>query len=164
MKSEIQKELQNGVSINEICNKYKITFDNLFKMLHTKGGTGKKRNYHSNTSELYIVKQGRRYLIMNSHICYGRYFSLDEAKLVRDYLVGVNWNVNPRDYLGDAYIQIRKNKGYLVKKQYQGNPAIKCGVYKTLKDARKVRDFMDKHDWDIKYLHEIQKEVKPLEV
>ena len=94
-------------------------------------------------------------IIKNKPIYFGRYDSIEKAREVRDQLEKHNWNkkyippkpTNPNRYLNykKSSVIIRKiNKGKL---EYYG-------TYKTLKEAREVRDKLEKHDWDKKYIPE----------
>ena len=145
----IRHDLKNGLSINEVCEKYNLTFKELYAQLKHKP---KDKESCDNEKHIYLVRT--RYFILkggDSTKNYGSYFNLEEAIRVRDELVSQEWNVDPNDYLGDKYISI-KDKNFKISKSWGKHKTVVYGEYRSLEDARKVRDALVVFDWDKDYL------------
>ena len=144
---EIQNDLKKGLSIDEVCTKYNLTFLEIFKLMDK---TKKPRTEHQALTR-HIIKYCNRFIIVKTidskQIVFGSYYDLQEAIQTRDELVRKNWNVNRDEYLGDMYITLRKNR-YVVTKNKKRGKTIFFGAYSTLRDARKVRDELVKANWN----------------
>lgn len=92
MKSQIQKELRNGATIESICEKYELTFKELCKLFISGNYTNTKS--FSSTGKLYISYSGERYIIRRNRKYYGAYSTLEDAVKVRDYLMINGWYRN----------------------------------------------------------------------
>ena len=156
MNLEIQKDLQKGLTITEVCRKYQISFKELFKFIKKQK---QRRNYKS--PEKHIFRYNNRWAIIKKinqkRIVYGTYINVNEAKKVKNELEQLNWQVNPNDYKGDLYIQ-KEHNAYKITKS-QGKKTIRYGTYKDLETARKVRDMLIKCNWNKDYLPLIKKEL-----
>ena len=152
--NEIKTELRNGMTINKVCKKYRITFAELFKILNKPEYT-----HYQNQISKYVYKVGNRYIIQksvaNRQTKFGSWIKLEEALKIRDELEEKNWEVDPLDYLGDKYISMKDNH-YKITKSF-GRFTKSYGTYRTLDDARKVRDCLARLDWDKDYLDLILK-------
>ena len=155
MTIEIQKDLQKGLTIGEVCEKYKISFEELFARL-------KNPPKQKAPTLKCICQVGTRYLIQKNIDGkinrYGSYMSLKEAIQVKNELDELNWEANPQDYNGDMYIHKHAGK-YTVNKSNGRNKTIYFGKYHTLEDARRVRDCLVKVNWDKTYLKLILKKL-----
>lgn len=156
MTIEIQKDLQKGLTIGEVCNKYKMSFKDIFKLIKSQNTEGK---YES--SEKNIYRYNNRWTIIrkinHKRTVFGRYIDFEEAKKVKNELERLNWQVNPEDYMGDKYIH-KENKAYKIVK-HNGERTVRYGTYHNLKTARKVRDKLIKCNWNREYLPVIKKEL-----
>ena len=97
-KKTIQKDLKNGLSIQEVCTNYNLTFKelvNIFrKDIHT--NVHKKRGemfyiylFRYSNKELLIIQKNKMY--------FGLYSTLDDAIKVRDCLIKRGWNKKELD-------------------------------------------------------------------
>ena len=92
MKTEIRTQLQNGSTIETICEKYKLTFHDLWDIFKNDAqGQGRpKRKTHK--KHLYITERDGKYFIRKSNVFYGTYHSLEDAVKVRDYFIYHRWD------------------------------------------------------------------------
>ena len=152
--NEIEQALRNGLTIDEVCEKYKVSFKDLFKICN------KKKITPFNQVSDYVYRFGTRYIIQksidNRQTKFGSWIKLEEALKIRDELKEKNWEVDPLDYLGDKYISMRDNH-YKITKSFGRFNTKSYGTYRTLDDARKVRDCLARLDWDKDYLDLILK-------
>ena len=145
----IRHDLKNGLSISEVCEKYNLTFKELYAELKHKP---QDKEDCDNEKHIYLIRT--RYFILKGGDYtknYGSYFSLEEAIRVRDELVSLEWNVDSNDYLGDKYITC-KEKNFKISKSWGKHKTVVYGEYRSLEDARKVRDALVVFDWDKDYL------------
>lgn len=153
---EIQKDLQKGLTIAEVCNKYKMSFKDIFKLIKSQNTEG---IYES--SEKNIYRYNNRWTIIrkvnHKKTVFGSYIDFEEAKKVKNELERLNWQVNPEDYMGDKYIH-RENRAFRILK-YNGKRRVRYGTYNNLKTARKVRDKLIKCNWNRECLPVIKKEL-----
>lgn len=153
---KIQKDFQNGLTISEVCNKYKISFKEIFKLIKSQNTQGK---YES--PEKYIYRYNNRWTIMRKingkKVIFGRYIDFKEAKTVKKELEQLNWQVNPNNYIGDKYIH-KENRAYKIVR-HMGRKTVRYGTYHDLKTARKVRDMLMEYNWNKKYLPVIKKKL-----
>lgn len=156
MTIEIQKDFQKGLTIKEVCNKYKMSFKDIVKLIRSQNPQG---TYES--SEKYIYKYNNRWTIIRKinqkRTVFGSYIDFKEAKKVKNELEQLNWQVNPQDYLGDRYIH-KEHKAYKIIK-HNGKKSIRYGTYHDLKTARKVRDMLIECNWNKENLPKIKKEL-----
>lgn len=156
--NNIKNDLKNGLSIQEVCEKYSISFNELFKKL--KHGQPKIKDKQGFCVSENVYQFGRRYTIQKvlgyKVIQFGSYMDLDEAITVRNELASKNWEADPMDYLGDKHIHQIYNQFRISKSKGRGK-TIHFGNYHTLEDARKVRDCMVKLNWDKDYLELVLK-------
>lgn len=152
-KENIQHELQQGSSIEYICTKYNLTFKELVDLFIC------GMIYHKISENIY--KNGQKYRIQQTingkSIVFGSYFNLKEALEVRDEIKRKNWNVDLTEYLGDTYI-LKRSWGYVIQKEYNQKLTY-YGAYRTVNDARRVRDMLVKYNWNKKCLNEICKKI-----
>ena len=86
-------------------------------------------------------------------VYFGRFSSLLNAQKYRDFLVEHDWDT--KYYFKNKcaplkYIQKTENNTYRIDKFLNGK-TIYFGVFPSLVDAQKYRDFLIEHDWDLKY-------------
>lgn len=97
MTNEIQEDLRNGMSINDACAKYGLTFKELcekmpkpYTLLQRKAKKPPRL-----TGERYIQKWFGCYHIRKSinkkTVSFGSYDTLEDAVLMRDYLMEHGW-------------------------------------------------------------------------
>ena len=96
MKDKIREDLWNGMSIDEACRKYHISFKDLCKMMQSDNYSGSRC---PTTNERYISHIGNVYILRKNGNYYGQYRSMRDAKKVRRYLVDNGWNVTRRQLL-----------------------------------------------------------------
>lgn len=97
MRVTIQKELKDGLTISEACNKYCLSFKELVELVSKeKKIIPRKRD----KEKQYIYRKGRAFVIQKrvngKYSYFGAYSSFEDARKVRDELVKFNWNM---DYL-----------------------------------------------------------------
>ena len=151
MMNTIQEELKQGATIAEVCNKHHLTFkelvDEMTNLPYKRGKTLK-------STPQYIYRYHKRYLIgkiVNGvWTRFGTYESIEEAVKVRDELIKNDWLVGDSHVLGDSYIY-PSGKHYKIRKRINGVFKY-LGSFKTLEDARKVRDKLVDFGWDESYL------------
>lgn len=95
---EIRAELQQGNSIDNVCRKYKLSFNELVRLMQSglpirKGRTRK--------GWLYIQFVGNRYHIQKGSVHYGTYETLEDAQRIRDWLVRHGWDKSQVDLACD---------------------------------------------------------------
>ena len=101
---EFQQDLNNGMTIEEACCKHKVTFQQAFNILHykdvNKDKINRRRNPKGNCGEPYIrydEKSGTYMLrkkVNKKFTYFGRYKTLEDAVLVRDYMMTHGWYKN----------------------------------------------------------------------
>ena len=147
---DVRTELKNGMTIDEACKKYHVTFSELVDSLKN------SESYYTTINYRYISKNNSRYIIQksinNKSVIFGSYFDLEDAIEVRDQLIKLDWNVDKNDFLGDMYIVKTLKGGFRVVKGRGKYKNAHYGIYESLTDARKVRDCLVRVDWDMDYL------------
>lgn len=150
---QIQQDLRKGLSINQVCEKYDMTFSQLFKGL--KRHQREYRNLKNRPLPKYIYQTGNRFRIQyRDGRLFGSYFSYNEVCKVRKKLIELNWNADPNDYMGDMYL-VRYQKDWAI--HYKGKFFIRCRSQHTV---RKIRDKLVKVGWDKSKLPMILKELE----
>ena len=104
MKEKIRNELKGGSTIDEVCNKYNLTFKELLKVFksdfhsYSKPRTPKKKR-KSSTGVKYVYMRGnvKRYWIQKGGEYYGHYKTLSDAVAVRNGLILNDWNKDELD-------------------------------------------------------------------
>ena len=103
---EFQDDLNNGMSISDACCKHKVSFKRAFEILHFKDTNQDKRKRPTprrplgNCGEAYIrydEKSGTYMLrkkVNKKFTYFGRYKTLEDAVLVRDYMMTYGWRKN----------------------------------------------------------------------
>lgn len=104
MKEKIRNDLKNGVTLNEVCKTYNLTFKELIKVF--------KQDFHSYTKprcmegrrtsatgERYIYQRhtGHTFWIQKGNAYYGYYKTLTDAVAVRNGLIINDWDKNKLD-------------------------------------------------------------------
>lgn len=96
--TEFQQDLREGMTINDALIKHELTFKQACDTLHGYRIRRKKQpNNHcdSFTKEKYITYNRKKYLVRKNtngkERYYGRYTTLEEAVIVRDYLEEHGW-------------------------------------------------------------------------
>lgn len=97
--TQIQNELKQGATINEVCYKYNMTFKYLLTHIPNANyrKTPKKRKNSQSGVRVskYIIQQRGRYYLRKSiegkYRAFGTYTSLEDAKKVRDYCILHGW-------------------------------------------------------------------------
>lgn len=120
----------------------------------------------NNQPDRHIRKIGNKYRIVKTNVYYGTYNTKEEARQYRDKFKSHNWDKTYADTV------IRKNKQkqkqtktdhphryiYRSKNSYfiQKDHVYYCTL-KTLKEAIRVRNELETHDWDINYALKLRK-------
>jgi len=87
--TKIRQQLQNGTTIQEVCTQYHITFKELCQLFLP--GRYSRTTNESSTGKLYISYDQRRFILRKEGVNYGSYQSLEDAILVRDYMIMNGW-------------------------------------------------------------------------
>lgn len=128
-----------------------IKRDELFNLLpeESRGRLGK--HIHTDGAKYHIQKHINRKLVY-----FGRYPTLEDAIIARQYFEEHDWN--PEDvskwnmakpYKNNHRFIVKNNTGYQLKKTINGANTY-FGSYDTLDEALAAREYFEKHDWDIK--------------
>lgn len=113
-KHEIRADLRNGVSIDAVCRKYKVSLLALMDIMKDgEGFTYSPSARKSNTGELYIYKKGNGfYYIRKGGGDYGIYRTVTDARKVRDYFIYHGWRKSRLDEVCEAVgVERVKKKG-----------------------------------------------------
>ena len=97
---DFQNDLQKGMTIEHALQKHNLTLQTVWQELHyTPRGTIKQKQHkkqQTNTGEKYITKNGGKYLVRKTvnkkYKYFGRYDTLEDAVLVRDWMCEHDWN------------------------------------------------------------------------
>ena len=148
--NEIINDLRS-MSINDVCDKYDMSFTQLFNTLKKHNRSNKSRmelsKYIYLRNNRYWVQKKNKGLIQN----YGSYINFEDANRVKNELVRLNWEVDPLDYLGDKWI-VSNCGGYSINRRDETGKLVHYGRWKSLSFTRKVRDCLVKFNWDKDYL------------
>ena len=175
MNIALTDDLRNGMSLDSALKKHNLTLKDVFKtekkdysmVISKKKGSVKKQPL----SEHYGVSK----MINGKHITYGTYSTKEEAELVRDELIKVEWDMDQlpmilkqlnirrvrqtdRKINPDSYIYFNSSGNpYLAKSKTRNGKTkrFSCGTYRSVEDARAVRDELVKYDWDITKIDKI---------
>lgn len=104
MKEQIRNDLKNGSTINEVCNKYNLTFKELLKIFksdfHSYSKPRASKRHKSSTGVKYVYKKkAQKYWIQKGSQFYGYYKTLSDAVAVRNGLVLNDWNKDELDMI-----------------------------------------------------------------
>ena len=96
---EFQKDLQNGLSIDEACSKHDVSFGEAvlgFNHLQKRNKSKKKgKKVKCSTPSKYIFQRDDRFTIRKTikskTMIFGTYNSLEDAIRVRDELINIGW-------------------------------------------------------------------------
>lgn len=99
---EFQTDLQNGMSLHDALCKHDVTLDEAFKTFYNRQYRKRDSNYwgeninRTETGEKYITKNQGMFLVRKTinrkMVYFGRYSTLEDAILVRDYFIEHGWN------------------------------------------------------------------------
>ena len=92
---EFQRDLNNGMSIEDACRKHKTTLAKAFEILHYKdtnkrktlGNCGESYIRYDETSGTYLLRKR----VNKKYTYFGRYKTLEDAIKVRDYMMTHGW-------------------------------------------------------------------------
>ena len=179
--SEFQKDLHEGLTIEESCIKHNTSLKDVLKKLQEEHRSevskrNKKKKTPKNNSLKYLVLKKNRYfiqkLIQGKRHMIGTFKNKDDASLVRDELIKEKWDLSKLDIilkrtgvkklphgvvLTNPYAYIYKGKGeyYGIRKYNENKKLDYFGAYGSLKEAQIVRDKLIDCNWDISQLEEI---------
>ena len=86
--TEIRSKLQNGETIEEVCQEYGISFKILLSLMSSLGSEkDHNREVYGRTGHLYIGFKNERYIIRKNRKHFGTYRTLDDAVKVRDWFI-----------------------------------------------------------------------------
>lgn len=105
----IMSELRQGFTIEHVCRSHGLSFMELFMMCDSEN---RKENPEKEltTGELYISKKGENYFILRKgQVYYGAYYSLEDARKVRDYFIFNRWDKRKVDSVCDIVGVVRRN-------------------------------------------------------
>jgi hypothetical protein len=140
-----REDMKEGLTIDEVCRKYNISFSELFNGLNV-------APTYSNQKEVEegIIFYKKRYIItkiVDGELkYYGSFLDLKEAKQVYNELEARNWIVSDNEVFGDTYLAHRNNT-WTIQKTINDKP-VYFGVYSSRYDARRVRAELIKCNWD----------------
>lgn len=117
MKEQIRNDLKNGSTLDEVCNKYSLTFKELLEVFksdfhsYSKPRKSKKKRT-SSTGKKHIYERGsaRSYWIQKEGKYYGHYKTLDDAVAVRNGLILNDWNKDELDTICQKLGVVREVK------------------------------------------------------
>lgn len=138
-KDQIRNDLKH-LTIAQVCEKYNMEFPDLFKVMKDS-----RRFENSKPIEAGITYYNRRYIVHKKFdgeiVLLGNFIDLNEA---REFYENVE-SPEGRPF-GDTHI-VRRTNGWAVQKQIDTKYTY-FGTYKSRKEARLVRDELNKHNWD----------------
>lgn len=105
----IMSELRQGSSIENVCLNHGLSFKDLFLLCDREN---RKDNHEKEltTGELYISKKGKDYFVLRKgQVYYGAFYSLDDARKVRDYFIFNRWDKRKVDSVCDIVGVVRRN-------------------------------------------------------
>ena len=105
----IMSELRQGSTIEHVCRNHGLSFMELFMMCDSEN---RKDNHEKEltTGELYISKKGKDYFVLRKgQVYYGAFYSLDDARKVRDYFIFNRWDKRKVDSVCDIVGVVRRN-------------------------------------------------------
>lgn len=85
---EIRSQLKNGVSINQICKDYGLSFNELLELMKY---NNPRRKSNRPRSLMYIMERDGHFYLRKAGKHYGTYFTVDDALKVRDYYMTKGW-------------------------------------------------------------------------
>lgn len=88
----IRKALRDGDSIDKVCSDYDLTFPELMKLMSSYGSAKKKKIVSAPSGERYIRKHGDAYILRKGKKYFGRYRTLDDAVVIRDWFLRNRWD------------------------------------------------------------------------
>ena len=168
MNDALTKDLRNGMGLEDALIKHKTNLKEVMKA-KTSRKTGEK--YIHRVSTGWVIKK----YIRGTVIQFGVYYSLIDAKLVRDELIKCNWDKTqlariiqendvlrdvPIDEYGNKYIQKTKYGKFRVTKKFgsgKNTVSVYGGTYNNIKVARVIRNELIKCNWNTECLPEIKK-------
>lgn len=175
----LQKDLRDGMSIEEGLKKHNMTLKEIFnqnqhkkRALTPSSHKGSIRKTRRNPPHYGVCK-----MIRGKLHWYGVYHTKEEAEIIRERLHQVNWDKNELDNIlketgikrakqnerkvgKNTYIYDNGHGHYSVAKSMNINgkrKAVLCGTYTTIDEARIIRDEMLKNNWDNTNLDELCK-------
>lgn len=86
----IRKQLQDGVSIDEVCRKHSLTFKQLLDILRFYDNPVRTRNHRKGWTYISQTSQGS-FIITKDSTHYGTFNTLRDAQKVRDYFREYGW-------------------------------------------------------------------------
>lgn len=110
----------------------------------------KKRN------SSHIFKNRNKYMIMkrvnSKNEYFGRFDTLEEAKIYRDFLEEHDWDVKYKKSAKPSNIYYNKNQNIYVLRKTVNHERVHFGTYSSLEEAVHERDFYQSIDWDLDLL------------
>ena len=86
----IRNDLKKGLTIQDTCTKYGLSFKELCNILNT---VNPGRPVNKSTGEMYITPCSTGDVVLSkNNVHYGQYSSIDDAVKVRDYFIFHGWN------------------------------------------------------------------------
>lgn len=92
---ELRSKLQSGMTIEEVCTEYQISFKDLVDLL--KCDQYRTTNKPVVKGRLYITEHYGYYIVRKAGVYYGMYRTLSDAKKVRDWFITHRWDKNKVD-------------------------------------------------------------------
>ena len=89
---KIREALRAGDSIDQVCKDYTISFSELIKLMGSYGSGKRKKVVSAPSGRRYIRKHGDAYIIRKGKKYFGRYRTLDDAVVVRDWFICHRWD------------------------------------------------------------------------
>ena len=89
---EIRSKLQAGVTINQVCYDYNLTFKKLVTLMLKLGNENGTFSRTARTGQLYVHEKHGRFLVVKDHKSFGSYRSLEDAVKIRDWFLHERWD------------------------------------------------------------------------
>lgn len=98
-KKTIQKDLKKGLSIQEVCTNYNLTFKELVNIFFKEAYVSVNKVQRTKRFYIYPYRNSDRELwsIQKNNMYFGLYSTLDDAIKVRDCLIKRGWNKKELD-------------------------------------------------------------------
>ena len=93
---EFRRDLRDGYSLHDALCKYNLSLKDAMKLMDKPLTKHKKRKLVYTTIKPYIYQRYKHFIVQksinNRTVTFGTYNNLNDATLVRDYMVKYGWN------------------------------------------------------------------------
>ncbi len=88
MKNRIRDDLWNGMTINNACRKYRVSFQDIVEMMKNDVPPTEKRTCDA----LYVSPYYNKFRLSKNSVHYGTYNTVEDAVKVRDWFILHRWD------------------------------------------------------------------------